>query len=59
MCLKTVPVVPTVLSRMIVVGNVMGHMGVVTWNGFDTYQKDGNIEGNFTQCLIRTNLTKI
>jgi len=32
-------------NRTLVVGTIMGQIGVVTWEGYDTYPKDGNEEG--------------
>jgi len=32
-------------NRILVVGSIMGQIGVVTWEGYDTYQQGQNSEG--------------
>jgi len=32
-------------NRILVVGSIMGQIGVVTWNGYDTHQQGRNSEG--------------
>lgn len=41
-----VPTVPNDPNHILVVGNIMGQIGVVTWNGYDTHQQGQNNEGN-------------
>lgn len=41
----TVPIEPSNPNRTLVVGTIMGQIGVVTWEGYDTYLRDGNVEG--------------
>jgi len=43
----TVPVEPSDPNRTLVVGTIMGQIGVVTWEGYDTYPRDGNVEGMY------------
>lgn len=45
MCFITVPKKSEFLNRTILVGNMTGRIGVLTWNGQDSYQEDGNKEG--------------
>jgi len=40
-----VPIEHNEPNRTLVVGTIMGQIGVVTWEGYDTYPKDGNKEG--------------
>lgn len=43
----TVPAIPNDSNRILVVGSIMGQIGVVTWNGYDTHQQSRqNEEGN-------------
>jgi len=37
-------------NRLLVVGSIMGQIGVVTWNGYDTYQQGRNSEG--VNCML-------
>lgn len=39
------PTTPDDLNRIIVVGNIMGQIGVVTWNGYEKHQENQNKEG--------------
>lgn len=32
-------------NRILVVGSIMGQVGVVTWEGYDTHQQGRNSEG--------------
>jgi len=32
-------------NRLFVIGNIMGQVGVVTWNGYDVFQEIQNKEG--------------
>lgn len=41
----TVPKEHSDPNRTLVVGTIMGQIGAVTWEGYDTYPKDGNEEG--------------
>lgn len=41
----TVPKAPEVINRTIIVGNMMGTLGVLTWNGLEEHQENGNREG--------------
>lgn len=39
----------------------MGHVGIVTWNGYDTHQPGHNKEGRYmlqVKCVARTNVCK-
>lgn len=42
-----VPIEPSDINRTLVVGTVMGEVGVVTWEGYDTYPRDGSVEGMY------------
>jgi len=42
----TVPTESSDPNRTLVVGTIMGQIGVVTWEGYDTYQRDRKEEGN-------------
>ncbi|CAH1731756.1 unnamed protein product [Aphis gossypii] len=39
-----IPIEPSDINRTLVVGTVMGEVGVVTWEGYDTYPRDGSVE---------------
>jgi len=46
LCLITVvPRKSNDLNRILVVGSIMGQIGVVTWDGYDTKQEGRNSEG--------------
>lgn len=40
-----VPNVPHDPNRILVIGNIMGQFGVVTWDGYDPFQHGQNVEG--------------
>jgi len=42
-----VPEEPNDPNHILVVGTIMGQIGVVTWEGYDTYPQDGNVEGMY------------
>lgn len=48
-------------NRIIVVGSIMGQIGVVTWDGYDTHQQGRNSEGvcnnTYNVLLYVKNLT--
>lgn len=40
-----VPTVENDPNRIMVIGNILGQVLIVTWNGYETHQKGQNVEG--------------
>jgi hypothetical protein len=47
LCCYIVPEETNDPNHILVVGTIMGQIGVVTWEGYDTYPQDGNVEGMY------------
>jgi len=49
----TVPTTAKDPNRILVVGNIMGQVGVVTWNGYETHQPGQTKEGESIVFVIK------
>lgn len=43
--ITAVPTVKNDPNRIMVIGNMLGQIGVITWNGYEPHQKGQNVEG--------------